>query len=157
MNAYGLIADIGGTNARFALVEPQATEGHFSHVCKLKCADFPSLEQAAEYYLQTLDKTERPSNAVMAVASPVEDGVIEMTNHLWDSTVLRVKKALGLDRLIAINDFEAIAHAGAIVPTSSLLQIGTTPEPDFSSRKRVQAVLGPGTGFGVALLITGLG
>ena len=99
-----LIADIGGTNARFAIVEgdsPAVDERH------LLVADFPDPAAAIEFYLGG----RRVEDAVIAVATPVETEVIGFTNSPWTFSISALKSRLGLRRLAVINDFAAQALA----------------------------------------------
>lgn len=157
-DAPGLIADIGGTNVRFALADPQAEDdAQFRDVVRMKCADYPTLAAAVSRYYEQLGLTERPRLAVFAAAGPVRQGRIQLTNHVWRASLADLEAALGLTHAVAINDFEAIGHAAAVLPHSQRRAIGQVPEPDLEGGKRVYAVTGPGTGIGVALVITGLG
>jgi 2-dehydro-3-deoxyphosphogluconate aldolase/(4S)-4-hydroxy-2-oxoglutarate aldolase len=78
--SYRLIADIGGTNARFALVE-SSTEG-YSNESVLRCCDFISPEQAITHYLDAIGVTQLQA-ICFAVAGPVTDGSVELTNNNW--------------------------------------------------------------------------
>ena len=99
-----LIADIGGTNARFAIVDgdsPAADERH------LLVSDFPDPAAAIESYL----RGRRVEEAVIAVATPVETEVIGFTNSPWTFSIQGLQQRLGLSRLAVINDFVAQALA----------------------------------------------
>jgi len=94
-----LIADIGGTNARFALLE--------GYDCKeelvLACADYPDLVAAAEDFLQKVGAHQgarRPVEGSMAIAGPITGDVIRMTNHVWQWSAAQTRQRLKLDRLI---------------------------------------------------------
>ncbi|MBM2854937.1 MAG: glk, partial [Steroidobacteraceae bacterium] len=66
--SVAMVADIGGTNARFALTDLRHATPHLSHQRSLASAEFASLQHAAEHYLESVG--ERPSRAAIAVASP---------------------------------------------------------------------------------------
>jgi glucokinase len=143
-----LIADIGGTNARFALLENDQRRDE--HV--LACADYPDLVAAIEHYLRQVgagSSGSRPLEAAIAIAGPVTGDVIRMTNHVWQFSAAQTRQRLGLNRLIFMNDFTALAMAVRHLPSSELEPIGGgRPAPNTAI-----ALLGPGTGLGVSGLI----
>lgn len=137
-----LIADIGGTNARFAIVDgdsPAADERH------LLVSDFPDPAAAIESYL----RGRRVEEAVIAVATPVETEVIGFTNSPWTFSIAALKDRLGVRRLAVINDFVAQALAMPHLAAVELEQIGG----GAAAPGRAVGVLGPGTGLGVSALI----
>jgi len=88
-----LIADIGGTNARFALHR----QGAITNELVLACADFPDIVAAIEHYLQLLgavNEQDRPQAAAIAIAGPVAGDQIRMTNHSWQFSASAVRRAL---------------------------------------------------------------
>jgi len=145
-----LIADIGGTNARFALTDPRAAQPELLHARSLPNADFASLQHAAEHYLAGVDA--QPTRAAIAVASPVGADEIRLTNRAWSFSRSELQQRLGLDELRIINDFGAVAWAiPALQPEQRLTLHG---DPHAPLRGPV-TVIGPGTGLGVALLVGG--
>lgn len=141
-----LIADIGGTFVRFALV---GSDGRPGRPAKLRVADYPGPAAAARNYLASVRPSTPPRRAVLAVAGPIAGGRIAMTNHPWRFTLDGVAHALALDEIEAINDFQAAALAVPGLGPRDRIRIG---------RGRAQkgspiAVLGPGTGLGVSALI----
>jgi len=144
----GLVADIGGTNARFALTDMQASRPRLRDVATLRCADFASLQHACEHYLQSVGAT--PSRAAIAVASPVTADEIRLTNRAWSFSRAELAKSLGLDRLLVLNDFGAVAWAVPALDDGDVVHLdGPVARPPASPI----TVIGPGTGLGVALLI----
>ena len=142
-----MVADIGGTNARFALTELQRDSPQLSQQRSLPCGDFASLQQAAEHYLDSVG--ERPARAAIAVASPGRGDAIRLTNRAWSFSRRELQKSLGLDTLHVLNDFGAIAWAvPALEPADAVMLHGT----DSAPLRSPVSVLGPGTGLGVALL-----
>ena len=139
-----LIADIGGTNARFAMVEgtgPIADERH------LLVRDHPDPASAIETYLGD----RRVDEAVIAVATPVESDEIGFTNSPWTFSIQGLQRRLGLGRLAVINDFVAQALAMPHLGRDEVsLMGGGTAAPG-----RAVGVLGAGTGLGVSALIPG--
>ena len=141
-----IIADIGGTNARFALIDDAGRAGEARI---LRCADYPDPVAAAEAFLDATAPTSRPKRGAIAVASPVAGDRVTMTNHPWSFSVEDVRRRLGLDALRVINDFEAIALAIPHLGGDDLYRVGGgDPVPDMAV-----AVFGPGTGLGVSALV----
>jgi glucokinase len=141
-----LIGDIGGTNARFAiLVDSYAEPKEFPIV---RTADFATIDDAIQTSI--LDRTSvQPRTAVLAVAGPVDGDEIALTNCDW---VVRPKvmfETLGLGDIVVLNDFEAQALAVVALGDEHMEKIGAG-EPEASGGR---VVLGPGTGLGVAGLI----
>ena len=108
VSGVGLIGDIGATNARFSLVQPGG-EASPAHVYALN--DYPSLPDAIEAYLHEEKPTEKPVQAVLAIASPVTGDQVTLTNHPWTFSVKALRQQLGLRRLQVVNDFTANAVA----------------------------------------------
>jgi glucokinase len=142
-----MVADIGGTNARFALTNLQREAPRLSHQRSLPCAEFASLQHAAEYYLESVG--EQPARAVIAVASPGGGDEIRLTNRAWSFSRRELQKSLGLDALDVLNDFGAVAWA---VPALGPADVETLHGVQGASLCGPVTVLGPGTGLGVALL-----
>ena len=146
--ALALVADIGGTNARFALTDLRADTPALLHSRALRNADFASLQHAAEAYLSDIEL--RPSQAAIAVACPVNTDEIRLTNRAWSFNRRELQQALGLDELRMLNDFGAVAWA---VPALSGGDMVTLHGGADSLAHGPISVLGPGTGLGVALLV----
>ena len=142
-----MVADIGGTNARFALTDPQRAVPQLSHQRSLPCAEFASLQHAAEYYLESVG--EQPARAAIAVASPGGSDEIHLTNRAWSFSRRELQKSLGLDALDVLNDFGAVAWA---VPALGPADVVTLHGVHGAPLCGPVSVLGPGTGLGVALL-----
>ena len=145
---HALIADIGGTNARFALVDPAAPHPEPMHARALSTVDFASLQHAANHYLQTVGA--RPRRAAIAVACPVDGDEIRLTNRAWSCSREELRTSLGLDELQLLNDFGAVAWAvTALRPDDRVALYGPVAEPLAGPI----SVLGPGTGLGVGFLL----
>jgi len=142
-----MVADIGGTNARFALTNPQRETPQLSHQRSLHCAEFASIQHAAEHYLESVG--EQPARAVIAVASPGGTDEVRLTNRAWSFSRRELQKSLGLDTLDVLNDFGAVAWA---VPALGPADVATLHGGRAAPLCGPISVLGPGTGFGVALL-----
>lgn len=137
----GLIADIGATNARFALADGQ---GIYEERV-LKCVDYAGLIDAIRAYLG--DKVVR--RASVAIAGPVTGDRFSMTNHPWAFSVQEVQEALGLDHFHLMNDFKALALA---VPHLKPEDVKHICGPQPKTREPI-GIIGPGTGLGVASLV----
>ncbi|MFO1494735.1 MAG: glucokinase [Lysobacterales bacterium] len=143
-----LIADIGGTNARFALTDGSDGEIVLRDQQSLPAAEFASLQHAAEHYLASVGV--KPRRAAFAVACPVAGDEIRLTNRAWSFSQQELKRSLGLEQLTVINDFGAVAHAvPALTAADRVLLHGSDALPP----RGPVTVMGPGTGLGVALLV----
>ncbi|MFV2029268.1 glucokinase [Neisseria sp. S1] len=140
-----LVADIGGTNARFALESaPQKIE----KVEVLACNDYNTIVDAAREYLNRCGNP-KISHAAIAIANPILGDWVQMTNHHWAFSIETTRQALGLETLILLNDFTAQALAITKMPKEDLIQIGGSQAVENAPK----AVIGPGTGLGVSGLI----
>lgn len=145
---FGLIADIGGTNARFALTDLNSGAPCIHLPRSLPCAEFASLQHAAEHYLTQVGV--QPLRAAIAVASPVDADEIRLTNRAWSFSRSELQQVLKLDDLRLFNDFGAVAWAvPSIEGTDRITVHGDCAAP----LRGPVTVLGPGTGLGVALLV----
>lgn len=143
MPVQALIADIGATNARFAIATRDGVRDE--HV--LACADYPGLVDAArDYFLQSGIDSTTIRSAAFDIAGPVMDDWVEMTNHAWSFSIEETRKALGFDYLHVMNDFEAVALAIPLLDKKDIIKIGPG---DARAGKNI-GVIGPGTGLGVA-------
>lgn len=139
-----LVADIGGTNARFGLVtSPGAAP---ERIAVLAGADHATLPEAVAAYLVDHAGGVRPGAACVAVAGPIEGESYRLTNLPWEGSV----RDLGIPYAVLLNDFEALAVSLPHLSGDDLVSLGG-PAPAHG----VKAVLGPGTGLGVAGLVPG--
>lgn len=140
----GLVGDVGGTNARFAVVDP---EGRIRFPRTFAAKDYSSLTEVVAEYLETTAGRRHPPRAVIAVAGPVVDGEIEFTNLDWQISEFDLLAAFSFEEVALINDFAAQALACPRLEADDLRPIGPklrgTPECPI-------VILGAGTGFGVA-------
>ena len=148
-----LVADIGGTNARFALADPHAATPLLADsVREFPVAAFPSLAEAAAHYLDQVGT--RARRGVFAVAGRIDGDQARITNHPWVISRSRTAQMLGFDQVHLLNDFAAQAMAIRLFGPDDVVRIGA---PDWSpappEQARTYAVLGPGTGLGVGGLI----
>jgi len=149
MSAPRLLADIGGTNARFAL----QVDGQFEAVAVLPCADYPTLAAAIDAYLARVPAqipTGAIAHAAIAIANPVEDDLVRMTNHDWRFSKARLRAERGLSTLLVVNDFAALAMALPHLRPDQRERIGTGPGGGAGLSGRPIGLIGPGTGLGVS-------
>lgn len=145
-----LIADLGGTHARFALVsDAHAAEQGFAQVRTREHEDVESAIQVG-----VLDQTSLiPRTAILAVAGPTLGDTFKLTNAPWVIDPRRIMKRLGFDCVIAINDFEAQALALPDLTGNDWRVIGSKAPP----KRGTKLVLGPGTGLGASVLVDCMG
>lgn len=140
-----LLADIGGTNARFAL-ETSSNQIEFIQV--LSCKDYPTIVDAVKSYLNGLEVSQIRFGA-FAIANPVFGDWMQMTNHHWAFSIETTRRALKLDTLLVVNDFVAQAYAITQTKPEDLVQVGGQSLV-FDG---VKGIIGPGTGLGVSSLV----
>ncbi len=139
-----LVADIGGTNARFGWVAD--ARASLSAVETLLCENFPRPLDAALAYLMKFHNGTRPVRAAVAIASVISPGPIKVTNSHWTFDRAAFAAHIGVRKVDVFNDFEAIALVLPYLAANDYCLIGTAqPDPEYS-----MAVIGPGTGLGVA-------
>ncbi len=138
-----LLADIGGTNARFGW---QATaDAPITLVHVLPCAEHDSLLAAAQTYLQA-QQLKAPPCAAFGIANPVTGDLVAMTNHHWKFSINALREGLGVSRLVLLNDFTALALSLPQLPESQKRQVGA----GTASAGAAIGLMGPGTGLGVS-------
>ncbi len=142
-----LVADIGGTNARFALAHIENGVVTVGDAQKFRAEDFETIRDAAGAYLEAV--AVRPKTACFAVAGPVTDEQVEFTNSPWVLNIEEIKAALSLKRFLVVNDFEALASGVLSLRGEDLLSV--KPGPGDPSAPVL--VIGPGTGLGQALIV----
>ncbi len=143
---YGLVADIGGTHARFALVDARGNIGKPTVWMTRNYADFTG---ALSQYLKVVAGDAIITAAAVCGAGPVLDGVIQLTNSPWRIERAMIEEACKVHRAELINDFTAIALALPLLASSDLTLLGGGPPAQGAP----MGVIGPGTGLGVSGLI----
>jgi glucokinase len=146
----GLVGDVGGTNARFALVD---AEGRVRHLHIYPAREFASLSDVIADYLHRTMGRKRPPKAAIAVAGPVLDGEITFTNLAWQVSEGDLLATFEFEAVRLLNDFAAQALACPRLDPENLKPIG--PELRGGGPDCPIVVLGAGTGFGVAALARG--
>jgi glucokinase len=143
-----LLADIGGTYARFVL---ETAPGVLAHGTSLRCADHSDFHAAVSAYLAGLPGglAARIEHAAVAIANPVEGDAVRMTNYHWRFSIEQMRQRLGLLTLVVVNDFTALAMAlPRLLPAQRRQVGGGTPR-----ERSVMGVLGAGSGLGMSGLI----
>ncbi|WMS43051.1 glucokinase [Acuticoccus sp. MNP-M23] len=143
-----LIADIGGTNVRLAILsDSHSTLRTFPTV---QTGSFPGFAAAATETV--LDTTAiMPRSLLIAIAGPITNGPMKLTNADWVIDLQAIMADLNLETVVAFNDFEALSLALPALTADQLMQIGGGEAQPRAPR----VVIGPGTGLGVAALIYG--
>lgn len=144
-----VVADIGGTNARFGLVTGK-TDGRFdiAYQERFPSGDFADMQALVAHYL-ALVADHAPKHVCLAVAGPVGGDEVHLTNLDWRFSINELRQALGLVQLEVINDFVAYANSIPLLPPQALVQVRDGKPVETAPI----AVLGPGTGLGVASLV----
>ncbi len=148
-----LVADVGGTNARFALADtrlraPLLTDS----IRRYRVADFAAPDAAIRQYLQETGAT--PRRAVLAIAGRIDEDAVRSTNSTWRVHARELATALGLDHIQLINDFAAQSLCLPLLQDGDTCVLGAPPAPVIGARARQTfAVVGPGTGLGVGALL----
>jgi glucokinase len=140
----GLVGDVGGTNARFALID---AEGRVRNLHIYPAANYASLNDIIADYLERTMGRKHPPRAVIAVAGPVVDGEIEFTNLDWQVSEGELLAQFEFEAVRLINDFAAQALACPILGPDALKPLGPVMRGAVDAP---MVVLGAGTGFGVA-------
>jgi glucokinase len=140
-----LIADIGGTYARFAL---ETAPGEFSRTASLRCADHADFHAAVSAYLATVPEA-RIEHAAVAIANPVDGDQVRMTNYHWQFSIEQMRQRLQLDTLVVVNDFTALAMSLPRLGPRDVRQVGGGEV----NKQSVIGLIGSGTGLGVSGLI----
>ena len=142
-----LLADIGGTNARFALTRAGAVEEtrHFL------VADHLGPLEAIRAFLDEVGPQVMPRRAALAFAGPVEDGRAQLTNGNWRVSASGLRRILDLDSVAVVNDCAAAAWALSKLGGEDLVPLGG----GAAAKGAPAAMIGPGTGLGVAGFIPG--
>ncbi len=140
-----LIADIGGTNARFALANRDKVG--FDSAATLQCADFDSAIAAIRHYLGEVSAG-APAVVCLAAAGPVVEESISMTNNHWTLSSAEIREDLGASQVKLMNDFEAIAWSIPHIGDEFLEPVGQASQKALPDESFRVAIVGPGTGLG---------
>ncbi len=141
-----LVADIGGTHARFAIASLNRDEIALGDIHKFRIEDFASIDEAINAYLGSIEM--RPDIGCFAVAAPVDQAEIIFTNSNWRFRYDELQSSLSLKRFHVVNDFYALAAGVACLPDDALEKI----KPGAGDPAAPLLVIGPGTGLGQAFV-----
>lgn len=146
-NLYAIVADIGGTFARFSRVRLDTL---FIDTIEIySCAEYSSLESVLVAY-QRKHGLEHLTQVAIAIACPVLGDEICMTNAHWRFSTQELQQKLSLSELTVLNDFNAIAMSLPALSEYELVQFGK----GVADKNKTRVVLGAGTGLGVAYLVS---
>jgi glucokinase len=145
-----LLADVGGTNARFAL---ETAPGKVELIDVLACKAYPTLADALRAYLASPAVAAAAGGAVrhaaVAIANPITGDMVRMTNHHWEFSIEAMRQECGFDTLVVVNDFTALARAVPHLSAAQKRQVG-----GGTTRAGTPiGLIGAGTGLGVSGLI----
>ena len=136
-----MVGDIGGTNARFALVVPG--ESDLISIKALSCSEFETVQDAIKAYLSSISKIEINSSCIASAGTTHLD-IFKPENNDWVINKVDVSSALNDVKVSWINDFSAQALATSTLSNDDLIEVNKgNPQAD-----RVRLVIGPGTGLG---------
>ena len=145
-----IVADIGGTNARFACYSPDPSgqsAGTLFNLARYTCANFPSIADALTSYFK--EHQIKPTRMSLAVAGPVDGPSVKFTNNPWSFVKSVIKESFNLSSLTVVNDFTAQALVPPYLDKKKLISVRDgTPYSDTPI-----LVLGAGTGLGFAALM----
>ena len=145
-DAKVIIGDIGGTNCRLATCDP--LNGQIENIEVFAVTDFLSIDDAIKTFMG-MHSSYLNSKASIAIANPITGDQITMTNAHWDFSIEQTRINCGLDQLVLLNDWEAVALSLPILQDSDLERINDRPANVSGTR----ALCGVGTGLGVAGLV----
>lgn len=149
MKAVRLVADIGGTNARFALVDEA---GNIGSVCSLLVACFATFTDALDAYLGGFASRPEIAQAAFGAAGPVSRGQVKLTNAPWRLCEQELSQRLNGAQTKIFNDLEAVAHALPYLTPSDVFPLGEGAGWPLSEPQRMIAI-NVGTGFGAATVL----
>jgi glucokinase len=149
-NSHLLIADIGGTNARFALATDSAP--HFEYAQTFQCSDFDSIELAIDTYLDThnIHDVQSLGGICFAVAGPIQNNSVRFTNNHWFIRCEHLQERYSINKVELLNDFVSISYSLKELSADDQSTIGPELETVNLQTDFTLAVVGPGTGLGVA-------
>ncbi len=149
MKNYGLVADIGGTKIRFAMVDLRDRAPKIFSPRNLSTKDHPDIAAAARAYLSEMHVEVPPRAVVFAVAGPVNEGAIYLTNAGWKISAKDLRDKLFAETARVVNDYEALSAAAALLGPDDLVTVGPAKVFDAHGDGTI-TIIGPGTGLGVA-------
>ena len=144
-----LVADVGGTNARFGTVAGPGAPVEDVRVLPVAAHAGPAAAVRA-YLAAQVPGRPAPRSAAFALATALDGDRIELTNGAWSFSRAGTQAELGLSTLLCLNDFEAQALSLPRLQPHQLRPWGEAPPAaEAVATGTVLAVIGPGTGLGV--------
>lgn len=153
IHQVAIIGDIGGTNARFALVAPNG----ITHSMQYKCADFESFHDLLDRYYADIrgagTLSQEPIAISLGIAGPVKNGKVHMSNLGWDLDCEALESRYGVQHAIFMNDFVAVAKSIEHLNKDDFALVGkSSTQNNPPVEEGVISVIGPGTGLGYAII-----
>jgi glucokinase len=145
-NSINLVADIGGTNIRLGIADES---GDIRALTVFQCAEYAGLADVLKTFINDNNIGDKTINACFAIACPVDNDLITMTNLPWQFSKSAIKAELNLNKMLLINDYTAIAHSVPYLTEQQKVQIG---EGEVVAGRPI-SICGPGTGLGVANVV----
>jgi glucokinase len=149
---WSLVADIGGTNARFSALPLGGLESEYTFNHSVE--EHPQFAELIVDVIKEISSAtgwnSAPKNACFAVACPADNEEIAFTNSHWHFTKSELKALLNCEQVWVINDFEAVAHGITELNDKDFVQIGG----DAPVADKPIGILGAGTGLGIAGLVS---
>lgn len=146
-DSHALVADIGGTHCRFALVSARGLESRT--VAVLPCAEYGRIDLALAAYLRNQAPVTIERGCLAVAAAMDGSSTVRMTNNPWQFEPEQVRNQFGWRELRVINDFTAMALGTTRVAARHRLHLCGGPG-DLS---RPRLIMGPGTGLGMSALV----
>lgn len=147
MSGWRLLADIGGTNVRFARA---LADGSIADPARFRVEAFADLEAAIEGYLKTVSVAGSCSEAAICAAGPVFNGAVQLTNAPWRVSAHEIGHLAGGVPVMLVNDLEAVALALPHLGSGDVRPLGD-PRPAGDGARML--AVNVGTGFGAALAL----
>ena len=149
-----LVGDIGGTNIRFAIAQASGKGlPNLTHIWRAPANDFNDFGDALAHFLNLTPHADHPSQAVFALAGPIDENSVRLTNNAWTVRRDDLISRFGFERLVFMNDFAAMARSIPELPDSAFEVLQEGHPSSTISPKATLAIAGAGTGLGQALLI----
>ena len=143
-----LAGDVGGTHTRIMLVQNDGRDFTVLHQKDYASQQFPGLVPLVQEFLQACGTENKPDRACFAVAGPVHEGRVKITNLPWQLDTVSLAESLGIANVSLINDFEGVAHGIAHLDEKDFAILQAGEEEEHGNR----VVLGAGTGLGQCLM-----
>ena len=150
-----IVADIGGTNARFAVAtmalgsKPTTAPRLIEHYAGYSCADFHDPLSLVQAYIKDCPVKDI-TTACFAVAGPADGTSAYLTNLGWNFDAVKLSSQLVLKNITVANDFAALARSITALDPSKAVPLH---QPATPAGRGPISVMGPGTGFGVAQIV----